>query len=270
MKIINWIITIIFVICSKVGYAAVIDTLSLNSKIMNRNVEVIVIVPDKAKDIKCPVIYLLHGYSDNARKWLTVKPSLPEKCDIDGVIVVCPDAGNSWYWDSPKVKGSCYETFVTKELIEYIDDNYNTIKDRNNRAISGLSMGGHGSLWLSFRNKELFGAVGSTSGGVDIRPFPENWEIKKLLGDYNLNKELWNSYSVINQVDKIKNGDLAIIFDCGTEDVFYNVNVALHNKFLEKNISHDFISRAGGHNNTYWRNSIDYQWIFFMKFFNKM
>lgn len=95
----------------------------------------------------------------------------------DSVIVVCPDGENSWYWDSPKDPSSRFETFVARELIDYVDAHYPTRGDRSGRAITGLSMGGHGGLWLSFRHKDTFGAGGSTSGGVDIRPFPENWEM---------------------------------------------------------------------------------------------
>lgn len=48
-----------------------------------------------------------------------------------------------------------------------------------------------------------------------------------------------------------------------------NVNKDLHNRLLEKKIDHDFITRPGGHNGQYWNNSIDYQILFFDKFFKK-
>ena len=48
-------------------------------------------------------------------------------------------------------------------------------------------MGGHGALWLAIRHQDIFGAAGSTSGGVDIRPFPDNWDMKKQLGEYKNN-----------------------------------------------------------------------------------
>lgn len=74
---------------------------------------------------------------------------------------------------------------------------------------------------------------------------------------------------VINQIDKIENGDLAIIVDCGEDDFFLNVNKDLHNRLLERKIDHDFITRPGGHTGQYWNNSIDYQILFFDKFFKK-
>lgn len=249
-------------------FAARIDTLTVKSEKMNKGIEVVVIVPDKAiNNQACPTLYLLHGYSGDARTWINIKPELPQMAENDGVIVVCPDGENSWYWDSPNNPDSQFETFVSKELVEYIDTNYSTIKNRNGRAITGLSMGGHGGLWLSIRHKDIFGAGGATSGGVDIRPFPNNWEMKKQLGERDENKELWDKHTVINQLDKINNGDLAIIFDCGTNDFFFEVNNNLHAELLKRGISHDYITRPGIHDGKYWNNSIEYQWLYFCKFF---
>ena len=67
-------------------------------------------------------------------------------------------------------------------------------------------MGGHGALWLAIRHQDIFGAAGSTSGGVDIRPFPDNWDMKKQLGEYINNKEIWDNHTVINQINKLQDG----------------------------------------------------------------
>lgn len=143
------------------------------------------------------------------------------------------------------------------------------MKSPKGRAVSGFSMGGHGSLWLGFRHPDVFGACGSMSGGVDIRPFPENWNMKASLGDYADNREIWDSHTVINIVHKLNPKTMpAIIIDCGTSDFFYEVNEALHRKLLYHRIPHDYITRPGGHSHQYWRNAIDYHLVFFLKFFN--
>ena len=254
------------------SFAAKVDTLLIKSPSMNKDVQVVVVTPDAAlgkKAVACPAIYLLHGYGGNAKTWIGVKPDLPQIADEKGIIFVCPDGKNSWYWDSPLNPSYRYETFISSELVKYIDEHYKTIADRKGRAITGLSMGGHGAMWNAIRHKDTFGASGSTSGGLDIRPFPKNWEMPKQLGEYETNKEVWNNHTVITQIDKIENGDLAIIVDCGEGDFFLNVNKDLHNRLLEKKIDHDFITRPGAHNGTYWSNSIDYQILFFDKFFKK-
>lgn len=254
------------------AFAAKVDTVMVKSPSMNKEVQVVIVTPDLALGVDakaCPVVYLLHGYGGNAGSWLGTKPELPQIADEKGIIFVCPDGKNSWYWDSPKDPSYRYETFVSKELVQYVDRNYKTDASTKSRAIAGLSMGGHGAMWLSIRHKDVFGACGSMSGGLDIRPFPKNWEMSKQLGDQASNKQLWDSHTVITQLDKIKNGDLAIIIDCGLGDFFLQVNKNMHNALVERKIDHDFILRPGVHNGAYWNNAIDYQILFFSKFFNK-
>ncbi len=248
--------------------AAVVDTINVRSDAMQKDVQTVVVLPGKGKTT-APVIYLLHGYGGNAKSWIALKPDLPEIADLYGVMFVCPDGKNSWYWDSPIDPSSKYETFVSGELVEYIDTHYQTVRDRSGRAITGLSMGGHGAMWLSMRHKDVFGAAGSTSGGVDIRPFPNSWEMKSRIGTESENREVWDAHTAINQIDQLNNGDLALIIDCGYGDFFFEVNNEFHKKLLKYKIDHDFIVRPGVHNGEYWNNSIDYQILFFKKFFDR-
>ena len=247
--------------------AAQTDTILIHSAAMNKDVKCVVISPTTTKT-KWPVVYLLHGYSGNYAQWPETAPQLKQEADAFGILFVCPDGGyDSWYFDSPVDPKVRYETFVTKELIAYIDRHYPTEGDRAHRAVTGLSMGGHGALYLAMHHKDLFGAAGATSGGVDFTPFPDNWGIKKDLGDYSTHQSLWVDHTVLHAADSLQNGDLKIIFDCGVDDFFLPVNRALHQKLLEKKIAHDYTERPGGHSGAYWHNSIDYQVLFFHKYF---
>lgn len=245
---------------------AVVDTIAIHCNTMDKKIETIIITPSKDKQPK-PVVYLLHGHGGNAKDWLSIKPELKDISEHENIIFVCPDAKDSWYWDSPKDSSYRYETFFINELIPYIDAKYPTTKKRTARAITGLSMGGHGAIWLAFRHKDIFGAVGSTSGGLDIRPFPNNWEISKKLGKECDNQGVWDNHTAINQISLIKNGDLSIIIDCGYGDFFFEVNNDFHKKLLKYQINHDFLVRPGIHHRDYWKNSIDYHILFFKKYF---
>ncbi|KGL54615.1 XynC protein [Porphyromonas sp. COT-052 OH4946] len=254
------------------GFAACVERLAVRSPSMNKEIPVLVILPDIALASEggdCPVVYLLHGYGGNAETWINIKPDLPQIADQKGIIFVCPDAWNSWYWDSPIDPAFRYETFVASELVEYVDLHYKTVTDREGRAITGLSMGGHGALWIAFRHQETFGACGSMSGCADIRPFPKNWEISRRLGSLAENPKLWDEYTVINNLDSLRSEALAILIDCGVEDFFLDVNKELHASLLTRQIDHDFTIRPGGHNRAYWHNAIDYQILFFEKYFRR-
>lgn len=250
--------------------AAKVDTLVVKSVAVGRDVKVLAIIPNQTDKTTCyPVVYLLHGYGGNAESWIKTKPNLTEIADKMGIIFICPDGGNSWYMDSPVRANSRYETFIIKELVPYVDANLNSVKERKGRAITGNSMGGYGAITLAIKHKDLFGAVGSTSGGLDIRPFPKNWELDSLLGDQSKDKETWNSYTPINMIESICNGDLAIVIDCGYGDFFFDVNNAFHNKLLARGIMHDYYVRSGEHTHSYWNNSIEYQILFFSNFFKQ-
>jgi S-formylglutathione hydrolase FrmB len=263
---VTWIF--LFVALFAQGFAKQVDTVIVCSPSMNLQIRNIVILPDYYEQQQAfPVLYLLHGYGGSHRTWIQIHPDLPALANRYGMIIVCPDGKNSWYWDSPVVPEMKYETYVSKELVGYMDGNYKTVRDKKGRAITGNSMGGHGGLWLGFRHSDIFGACGAIHGGVDIRPFPENWEMQKALGPYQENKQRWDEHTVINQLHHIQSAPPAILIDCGTEDFFFEVNELLHQKLRENQIPYDYIIRPGGHDSVYGKNAIEYQLLFFFLFF---
>lgn len=250
--------------------AAQVDTLTTRSVSMDKDIAVTVITPDSYSDgERLPVVYLLNGAGGNNMDWVRRAPIVTKLADAHGVIIVCPNGRMSWYMDSPADRSSLYETYITKELIPWIDSRYRTIASKEGRAITGLSMGGFGSLYLALRNQDIFGAAGSMSGGVDVRPFPENWNLAKLLGPYAENPSVWDEHMIPNLLHLFTPGSLSIIIDCGTEDFFYTVNCRLHELMLERNIQHDFISRPGSHDWNYWATAVKFQILYMAGFFEK-
>lgn len=247
-----------------------IQDIKVHSAAMNKDIDVRVILPDDYENLAdMPTVYLLHGFSGNSTDW-EKNGKVSRWVDQYDVILVLPDGGyDSWYFDAPEDPTYRYETFVSKELVEYIDSHYKSRKSRDFRAITGLSMGGHGAMYLSIRHQDIFGSVGSISGGVDIRPFPGNWGISKRLGTIEQKPENWEKHTVINLVDGLKNGALNILIDCGSDDFFYKVNCNLHEKLRKVGIAHDFYIRPGAHNWDYWRNAIQYHLLYFSNCFKK-
>jgi S-formylglutathione hydrolase FrmB len=251
--------------------AATVDTISIYSNAMHKKFKCVVIKPAtyKKKTNSYPVVYLLHGYGGWYSNWIIRVPQLKEYADEYQLMIVSPDGGNSsWYFDSPVDSTMKYETYTGKEVPDYIDAHYNTIKNRTGRAITGLSMGGHGALFLAFRHAETFGACGSMSGGVDLNYSRNKFDIMKRIGDTVQYADNWKKYIVMNVIENYPKDSLAIIFDCGIYDELYiEANRKLHEKMLRLKIPHDCTERPGKHDWAYWRNSIQYHLLFFRNYF---
>ncbi len=246
-----------------------VDTISVHSTKMNKEIKSVVIVPKNySKKKHYPVVYMLHGYSDNYAKWVNTVPAIKKLSTEHQMIIVCPDGGySSWFLDSPIDSTFQYESYITKDLLSYVDSHYSTIANRTARAITGLSMGGHGALYIAIRNKDIFANAGSMSGGVDLRTSTKKYDLAKRIGSYEAHPDEWDNRSVVNMVSSLKNKELNLIIDCGVSDFFYQINAALHRRLISLNIDHDYIERPGNHNWEYWTNSINYQLLYFDRCF---
>ena len=219
-----------------------------------------------------PVVYILHGYDGDYTTWLTLtEPRLDSLASHYDMIFVLPDGRDSWYFDSPVDSTLQMESFFVDELVPYIDKNYRTIADAKHRAITGLSMGGHGGLWYGMRHSDVWGSAGSMSGGVnfDKEKWQKSWKIAQRLGSKEENPQRWSSHTVVSLVPTLNPDQLNIIFDCGIDDFFIGVNRELHEALLKYNIPHDYTERPGRHTHPYWRNSIRYHLQYFHDIFNK-
>lgn len=250
--------------------AGTVDTIAIYSNSMHKSMNAVVIKPDSYKKKKnhFPVVYLLHGYSGNYSNWIMKVPALKDHADDFQTIIVCPDGDySSWYFDSPIDSAFRYETYISTEVVDFIDGHYRTIADKNHRAITGLSMGGHGGLFLGLRHADIFGAAGSMSGGVDLNESKGRFDVNKRIGDTILQQNNWHDLSVLNIVEKYTNTEVKIIFDCGIKDIFIEGNRRLHQKMLQLKIPHEYIERPGEHNWQYWGGAIPVQLFFFCRHF---
>lgn len=215
-----------------------------------------------------PTVYLLNGHGGDHTSWSKVT-NLDSLATVHDIIIVCPAGLNSWYFDSPVNPKVKMESYISHDLVEWIDKNYRTKPSASQRAITGLSMGGHGAMWIALHHTDVFSNAGSTSGGVDFRPWPKNWNIPNSLGSYEENKSVWDSHTVISQVDNPSFGKLNIIIDCGEQDFFFEVNNNLHAELEKRGIKHLYLTSPGAHNGAYWAKSILPQLQFFSDCFKK-
>ncbi len=237
------------------------EMIIVNSEYIPHSDTILVFVPDSYKaENKYPVVYLLHGWSGNYNQWNEIK-NMQILSDYYNFILVCPNGFyDSWYVNSTTEVNIKWETYFIDILIPHLFSLY-TI-DSANIFITGLSMGGHGALQIFFKYQNIFAAAGSTSGVLDITKFSNRWGIKKYLGIYEDNKYKWERNSVFqiaNEVTKVK----PFIFDCGTEDIVFEVNNSFYELCYTKKFPFTFISQPGKHHRDYWKESILLHFNFF-------
>lgn len=212
----------------------------------------------KASD-SYPLVIMLHGWSGNHKQWNNII-NLQDYANTFGFIIVCPDGFyDSWYINSPILQNSKYEDYFFSSLLKGIKKRYSV--NEKQIFITGLSMGGHGALYLFFKNPLVFKSAGSTSGSLDLCiPQIKSLGLKKIINPQDCSK-----YSVINIASSSNLSGKKIIFDCGTDDILYNINKNFKKKCDKMNISNLFIENKGDHNRDYWSESIKYHFIFFAK-----
>lgn len=135
----------------------------------------------ETSDRRYPVIYFLHGYSVGAELYVNNVLGLPAAADeamaegAEEVILVMPDAftryGGSMYSSSPTIGD--WETFIARDLVRHIDDNYRTLPARESRGLSGHSMGGYGTLRIGMRYPQVFEALYAMSACCLLNQAPE-------------------------------------------------------------------------------------------------
>ena len=254
------------------------ESLKVKSSTLGKDVEYCIYLPsdyDKSNR-RYPVLYLLHGYSDDETGWSQfgeaqiIGDRLMQNGEAAPMIIVMPDGGVSWYINSYDGKTK-YEDFFIKELIPHIDATYRTRTTKQYRAIAGLSMGGYGTLIMATKHPDLFAAAAPLSAGVltdeEIMKEDEStWDVvlgelygkKGLTGKERLTDH-YNTNSILKIIETGNADELKKVryyIDCGDKDFLIKGNMALHSVMIDKKIPHEFRVREGVHNWTYWRTAL--------------
>jgi len=282
MKNLKLLLVVFFLLSGLASQAAKVDTLAIPSTAMGKTYNAAVVLPNSYSKSKAkyPVMYLLHGAYGHFRDWLKSTPNkmaVKDLADQYDIIIVMPEGETfSFYLDSPVNKGSQFETFITKEVVQKIDQTYRTIHEKKGRVITGLSMGGHGALYLATKHPDLYAAAGSMSGAVDMGTMknmgvdaPERIDklMEPVFGPEGAPQEVYAAHAVLNMVDKMKANALPLIIDCGVDDFLIGPNRELHRRLVYGKVSHEYTERPGAHTWEYWENALPYHALFFSKIF---
>jgi enterochelin esterase-like enzyme len=222
-----------------------------------------------------PVVYLLHGYTDDNTGWLQFGEinRYADKAIGEGIIppmiIVMPNGDSSWYINSYDGK-EAYEDFFIKEFMPAVEKRFRIKAEKQYRGIAGLSMGGYGSLLLALKHPDLFAAAAPLSAAVftddALKAMPDRvWEVtfgplygRDLKGADRLSAA-WYANSPLKIIEQKPADDLKEVrywIDCGDDDGLSEGNCLLHIALMKKHIPHEFRVRDGNHNWTYWRTGI--------------
>jgi S-formylglutathione hydrolase FrmB len=263
---------------------AQVDTIEVFSKAMNKSLKAAVVKPlgYEHRQAAYPTVYLLHGGGGSFSDWhlkTTDENLLINLANQFGVLIITPGVGpSSYYYDSLVLDSVQYETYLINELIPHIDQIYNTQNKRQARAITGLSMCGHGAMMLSAKHPDLFIAAGSMSGvmNIDTDLWKTNEEFrtarkegqKVMLGSIQYQAP-FSEFTAVGLVDRMKENSIALLFDCGVDDFLINTNRQIHQLLLENGTPHEYTERPGAHSWEYWTEALPFHMLFIHKEFKK-
>lgn len=252
------------------------DNLSIKSTIMGKEVNYAVYLPPDydASKRSYPVVYLLHGYSDDQTGWVQFGQigALVDKAIADQkicpMIIVMPDGEVAWYVNDYQNKVR-FEDMFLQEFVPEIEKQYRVMGKKEFRGIAGLSMGGFGSFYLSLKHPDMFAACAPLSSGIftdsEIVAMPDNQYNQYFGPVYGTNKgnarltDHWrktNILDVIKTIPEANKKSVRIYMDCGDKDFLIRGNCEAHLLMKDLGIPHEFRVREGSHNWTYWRTGI--------------
>ncbi|MBL3657190.1 esterase [Fulvivirga sp. 2943] len=226
-----------------------IDTVTYKSKTVGVERETLIYTPPNYKESeKYPVLYLLHGIGGDQFEWLkhghpeVILDNLYAQQKLEPMIVVLPngramkdDRATGNIFDSVKVQAfATFEQDLLKDLIPFIEKKYPVYKDKDHRAIAGLSMGGGQSLNFGLGNLDTFSWVGGFSSA------PNTKEPKALLPKPDMAKK------------KLK----LLWISCGKSDNLINFSQRTHDYLKKHDIPHIFYKEPGGHDFKVWKNDL--------------
>ena len=249
----------------------VFDNLTMNSKIldMERNYAIYLPPDYETSSRSYPVLYLLHGLGDDQTGWIQfgeVK-KIADNAIINGnatpMIIVMPDAntGEVGYFNIPS-KDWMYEDFFFNELMPYVESKYRIKSEKRFRAISGLSMGGGGTLTYALHRPDLFSAAAPLSSATGSTDVEESLKRIRRYGFEFTRDEMQallkanHPLELIEDIPLNKLNSVRWYIDCGDDDYLFEDNSLLHIAFKKRGINHEYRVRDGAHTWAYWRESL--------------
>lgn len=246
------------------------DNLTMTSKILKMERKYAVYLPPdyETSERSYPVLYLLHGASDDHTGWVQFGEVLriTDNAIKDGtatpMIIVMPDAdtGKMGYYNQGKEWR--YEDFFFDELMPHVEQKYRIKGEKRYRAVAGLSMGGGGSFMYALHHPELFSSACPLSayiGPLTLADFDKRLLRSDVKYSEKEKEEYFKKHSALELLKTVPVEDVKSVrwyIDCGDDDFLYEGNSLVHIAMKKKEIPHEYRVRDGRHSWTYWREAL--------------
>ena len=253
----------------------VFDNLSMTSKILKGERKYAVYLPPdyETSQRSYPVLYLLHGSGDDQAGWvqfgevLLIADKAIKEGSATAMIIVMPDANTGRRGYTNDIKGTWqYEDFFFSEFVPYIEKTYRIKGEKRYRAVAGLSMGGYGSFLYALHHPEMFSSacpLSAAAGPLQLEETRKNLQLFSPTPVDNIPDSLieayYKRYSILYLIENMPEEQKKAVrwyIDCGDDDFLFEGNSLVHIAMRKKEIPHEFRTRDGGHNWTYWRASL--------------
>ncbi len=252
----------------------VFDNLSMPTKILGgeRNYAVYLPPDYETSERSYPVLYLLHGATDNHTGWVQFGEVLhiADKAIREGtatpMIIVMPDGdtGRMGYFNNLDDAWN-YEDFFFDEFMPHVEQKFRIKSEKRYRAIAGLSMGGGGTFMYALHRPDLFSSAAPLSayvGPLSVEAYKSQLERRNIVIS-NISEDKIQSYyeqhNAVHLMETLPVDDIKSVrwfIDCGDDDFLFEGNSLIHIAMRKREIPHEFRIRDGGHTWTYWRDSL--------------
>lgn len=197
-----------------------------------------------------PVLYLLHGHDGAHWNWMRRTNLLAYTARLP-LIVVLPDAGNSWYTNSAARPDERFEDYVARDVPAFIDQNFRTLNYREARYVAGLSMGGYGAMKLGLKYPGRFSLAGSFSGAPRAVENTASSTVQDAFGPAGSAARAENDLLALAR-DARGVENVYFYVDCGTGDDLLASNRLFVQALQARPLSYEYHELPGTHGWEFW------------------
>lgn len=237
---------------------------NMSSEILGMKMNYTAILPEQLRG-PYPVLYLLHGRSDDDKAWL-YNTSLVRYAASKKLAIIMPQVHLSYYTDMKT--GGDYWTFLTEEFPKKMKHQFHISTSPAETFVAGLSMGGYGALKWGLSYPDQVAGIAALSAATDVfglweRDASREKSFSAIFGSKDELKDSANDLLAVLEAAKEKEPLPAVLQICGTEDFLYKDNLIFKGLIEQMNVDYTFMEGSGGHDWDFWDKRIQdvLEWI---------